>query len=76
MSELFTDYEHRMLSAGPAPASQAKNKASPFERFLALILIVFFAAVGGFIVKVISTGLKWNHCKSNIEIKALLPKKF
>jgi len=32
------------------------NTASGFERFLALILIVFFAAIGGFFVKVLSKG--------------------
>ena len=72
MTELFTQNQHRILAGGGGPVGPA-NLASPIERFLALILIVAVAALGGFIVKIISKGHKFgNMC----EIKALLPKKF
>ena len=54
MSELYTMDHHRELSGGAAPPSN--NKASPGMRFIALIIIVGFAQLGGFIVKVLSKG--------------------
>ena len=54
MSEVFANNEHRVLAGGAAPPTN--NKASPIERFLALMLIVLIAALGGFIVKIISKG--------------------
>jgi hypothetical protein len=53
MSELYTMDHHRELS-GAAPKSN--NVASPGMRFVALIIIVGFAQLGGFIVKVLSKG--------------------
>jgi hypothetical protein len=51
MTEIYT---HRELSA--APVMPSNNNASGFERFMALLLIVFFSAIGGFFVKILSKG--------------------
>ena len=60
----------RYLSGGGPPVDD--NKAPAGKKLVALLVIIASAVLGGFIVKVISKGLKMPGC----EIKALLSKNF
>lgn len=71
MSQLLADFHHRFL-AGAAPKDD-DNKASGGERLGALLIIVFFAFLGGYCVKLLSVGQKWN---GEYKIKPVFPKKF